>query len=221
MPVTHWRRWHTIALLVLVALFVLAALFSSVVLSWFGLDSTSVKALWIGFMVLMLITIVLIGQGITGLMKGFLIDSRNKMSLSRLQLILWTILVLPAFLAAAVFNFVAGDGDPLNIAVPPEVWGLLGISAGALVGSGIIKSGRDEADRETVEVMAAEAPGAPDPVAAEARIRNLEVVNTDPNQANVSDLFRGNWWVQRTTSRWERCKCSFLPCSWFSPTAEP
>jgi hypothetical protein len=145
-----WQRRHTIGLLVLIAVFILVALFSSVVLSWFGLPSTSMTALWIVFMALMGITIVLIGHGITGQLDGFLIDPRNKMSLSRLQLVLWTIVILPAFLAAAVFNFGAGAEDPLNITVPPEVWGLLGISAGSLVGSGIIKSGRVDADPAAV-----------------------------------------------------------------------
>jgi hypothetical protein len=93
-----------------------------------GPPPTSMTVLWLIFMALMGVTIVWIGYGITGVPLGFLIDPRNKMSLSRLQLILWTIVVLPAFLAAAVFNFGAGVEDPLNITVPPEVWGLLGIS---------------------------------------------------------------------------------------------
>lgn len=180
-----WQRRHTIGLLVLIAVFILVALFSSVVLSWFGLPSTSMKALWIGFMVLMGASIVLIGHGITGESKGFLIDPRNKMSLSRLQLVLWTIVILPAFLAAAVFNFGANAEDPLNITVPPEVWGLLGISAGSLVGSGIIKSGRSDADPEEV----AQAEQAPDPVPAD--LKNEQDINAQPGEASVSDLFKG------------------------------
>jgi hypothetical protein len=168
-----WRWWHTVGLLVLIAAIILVALFSSVVLSLlFDPPPTSMTALWLIFMALMGITIVWIGYAITGVFDGFLIDSRNKMSLSRLQLILWTIVVLPAFLAAAVFNFGAGAVDPLNITVPPEVWGLLGISAGSLVGSGIIKSGRDPAD-----------PADP--------LNNQQVVNEQPVQARVSDLFTG------------------------------
>lgn len=181
-----WQRRHTIILLVLITVFILVALFSSVVLSWFGLPSTAMTALWIVFMVLMGITIVLIGHGITGKFNGFLVDPRNRMSLSRLQLILWTIVILPAFLAAAVFNFGAGAEDPLNIAVPPEVWGLLGISTGSLVGAGIVKSGRDPANPAEV----AQARQNPDPVAIR-RLKNQEVVNETPSQASVSDLFKG------------------------------
>lgn len=183
-PQARWRRVHTIGLLVLIAVFILAALFSDVVLSWFGLDSTSMTALWIGFMALMGISIVLIGHGITGVLKGCLVDSRNKMSLSRLQLILWTIVVLPGFLAAAVFNFGAGVPDPLNITVPPQVWALLGISAGSLVGAEIIKSTRPN-DNEVTEAQLAQAPN---PEAAE---KNLQVTNTRPEEASVADLFNG------------------------------
>src|SRR5215217_3327844 len=141
---TKWKPWHNIGLLVLIAAIALVGWFSGVVLSWLGLPPEAITALWIILMALLAVAIVLIGHGITGRFEGFLIDSRNKMSLSRLQLILWTIVILPALLAAAVFNFSTEVEDPLNITVPPEVWGLLGISAGSLVGSGIIKSGRPD-----------------------------------------------------------------------------
>jgi hypothetical protein len=137
-------------------------------------------------MVLMGVTIVLIGHGITGEVGGFLIDPRNKMSLSRFQLVLWTIVILPAFLAAAIFNLGAGAEDPLNIAVPPEVWGLLGISAGSLVGSGIIKGGREDADPGQVEQAVQD----PNP-AALADLKNQQDVNEQSQQASISDLFKG------------------------------
>jgi hypothetical protein len=197
-----WRWWHTIGLLLLIAAISLAALFSSAVLALFyEQPQTSMKALWFILMALMGITIVWIGYGITGVVHGFLIDPRNKMSLSRLQLVLWTIMILPAFLAAAVFNFGAGADDPVNITVPAEVWGLLGISAGSLVGSGIIKSGRPEANPEQVaqaqEALRAEVEQAADPVAALqaqralAPLNNVQVVNAEPEQASASDLFKG------------------------------
>ena len=188
----HWRWWHTAGLVILIVVFPVAALFSGAVLSLFSdPPPESMTPLWIGFMALMGITIVLIGHGITGVLNGFLIDPRNKMSLSRLQLVMWTIVVLPAFLAAAAFNFGVGAEDPVDITVPPEVWGLLGISAGSLVGSGIIKSGRDPADPAAVAQARAAAPNPPAALAALAPFRNQEVVNAQPQQARVSDLFKG------------------------------
>jgi hypothetical protein len=181
---TKWKPWHNIGLLVLIAAIALVCWFSEVVLSWFGLPPEAITALWIILMALLAVAIVLIGYGITGRFEGFLIDARNKMSLSRLQSILWTIVVLPAFLAAAVFNFTTEVEDPLNITVPPQVWGLLGISAGSLVGSGIIKSGRPDDDPATV----AQARKAPNP---EAALKNLQDTNEKPEEASVADLFKG------------------------------
>src|SRR5215208_4244069 len=193
-----WEWWHGVGLLVAIAVIMLVTLFSKLALSLFSLSSTSIMALWIGFMVLMGITMVLIGHGVTGTFKGFLIDPRNKMSLSRLQLILWTIVILPAFLAAAVFNFGTGAEDPLNITVPPEVWGLLGISGGSLAGAGIIKSRRTNEDEVAEEVLEK-------PPSRAAVARNLQVVNADPNSS------RESWWVPRTISKWASCRCSSLP----------
>jgi hypothetical protein len=188
----HWKKWHTVVLGILIAVIIVVALFSSVVLAVVaGPPPTSMTVLWLIFMALMGITIVWIGYGITGVPLGFLIDPRNKMSLSRLQLVLWTIVILPAFLAAAAFNFGVGAEDPVDITVPPEVWGLLGISAGSLVGSGIIRSGRDPADPAAVAQARAAAPNPAAALAALAPFRNQEVVNAQPQQARVSDLFKG------------------------------
>jgi hypothetical protein len=163
---TKWKPRHkprhNIGLLVLIAAIALVCWFYGVVLSWLGLPPEAITALWIILMALLAVTLVLIGHGITGRFEGFLIDTRNKMSLSRLQLILWTIVVVPAFLAAAVFNFSMEVEDPLNITVPPEIWGLLGISAGSLVGSGLIKSSRPDDDSATIE----QAQETPNPEAA-------------------------------------------------------
>jgi hypothetical protein len=80
-----------------------------------------------------------VGRALTGTWKSLLIDERNKQSLSRLQLVLWTGLVTTAIAAAVAWNIHIGAVDPLGIQVPQELWILLGISATALVGSNFIK----------------------------------------------------------------------------------
>jgi hypothetical protein len=206
---SKWGAGHNIGLLVLIAAIALVSWFSGVVLAWFGLPSTSITALWIILMALIVVSIALIGHGITGRFEGFLIDARNKMSLSRLQLVLWTIVVLPAFLAAAVFNFGTDAQDPLNITVPPEVWGLLGISTGSLVGSAIIKSNREDdtvLEDDTASGSAAatnqgktqgqgqegqavqEVQDSKIPLAVR---QNLQDTNKTPEEASASDLFKG------------------------------
>jgi len=78
------------------------------------------------------------GHGILGLWRGLLVDERNKMSLSRLQMILWTIIVLSGFLTVALLNIRSRQADALSITVPPQLWLLIGISTTSLIGAPLI-----------------------------------------------------------------------------------
>jgi hypothetical protein len=150
---------------------------------------------WLIITGLMMACFVLIGHGTTGLWAGLLIDPRNKMSLSRLQLCLWTVVVLSAFLTVAMINIRADpSGDPLDIGVPSQVWGLLGISTTSFVTARVIKSQKknlnvtDKAKEQTVQAMdrVGENPG------KLAEPQGALVAYKDPDCAKVSDLFKGD-----------------------------
>ena len=55
---------------------------------------------WLAIMTLLVAFIVLAGRRIVGLWRGAFIDERNKISLSRFQTVVWTVLIVAAFLAA-------------------------------------------------------------------------------------------------------------------------
>jgi hypothetical protein len=94
---------------------------------------------WVLILVLMALFIAMTGKSITGLWRGALIDKRNKISLSRLQMILWTTVVLSAFLTVALNRVVMGEADPLAVGIPTQLWVLIGISTTSLVGSSLVK----------------------------------------------------------------------------------
>src|SRR5437773_7213836 len=94
---------------------------------------------WLGVVTMLVTFLVVIGHAITGRVVGVLIDGRNRMSLSRLQLTLWTVLVVSAYVAAGVWNLAHGVGN-LDIKVPEELWALMGISTTSLVASHLILS---------------------------------------------------------------------------------
>ena len=82
---------------------------------------------------------VLVLAIVVGLVKGkgafaVLIDGRGRYSLSRLQILLWTALVLGGYVG------LAAPRVSLAIAIPTEVLGLLGIALGSTVVSTAIKS---------------------------------------------------------------------------------
>jgi hypothetical protein len=134
---------------------------------------------------------IIVGRGVTGSASGLLIDSRNKMSLSRFQMTLWTLVVLSGYLTGALANIFKGANDPLAIALQPELWILMGISTTSLVGSPLIKS-----TKETKQPDGAEKAGTFKLLAAQRGITDFEtkgliVVNTKPENASWSDMFGG------------------------------
>ena len=67
---------------------------------------------------------------------GILIDSRKKMSVSRFQLVMWTLLIASTIVTYAV------SLNSVGFELPTEVWALLGISVGSAAGSVIVKGNK-------------------------------------------------------------------------------
>ena len=108
-----------------------------VLITWIGLKShpDDGATAWIQILVLMTVFSIVCGRAITGHWRGILIDRRNKMSLSRLQLLVWTLVVLSAIIAAVLSNVAFGWHSPLEITIPSQMWILMGITTGAAIGS--------------------------------------------------------------------------------------
>ena len=107
------------------------------------------------------------GHGVTGLARGVLIDERHRVTLGRLQMLIWTILVLSAYLAAALANIGRDAVSPLSVDIPSELWLAMGISTASLV-------------------------AAPAALAYKER-RHMAELQSWPNETDsrFSDLFRG------------------------------
>jgi hypothetical protein len=179
-----WTSWHTLSLLAIVtAVFVVELL----------LPGTARLMTWLSILGLLGSFAVVAGHGVTGLWLGLLIDTRNKVSLSRLQMTLWTILILSGFLAAVIVNIDNGQTEPLAIAIPAELWLLMGISTASLVGSPLImgiKKGRPANEDEKNRALIQLAHQAVNP--AQVAIRGQLIVNQQAEAARIADLFQGS-----------------------------
>jgi hypothetical protein len=150
---------------------------------------------WLATMALLVVLTTLIGRAITGFWRGALIDERNRLSLSRVQVFVWTVLVLSGFLIAASLNIRAGKADPLAIDVPAELWLLMGIGTTTLVATPFIQSIKKDqlADpneaRRTFALMSQQR--GVDDVCAQVTNVGQVVVNLSPADARWSDLFTG------------------------------
>lgn len=113
---------------------------------------------WVLSILAGLVVLVAIGR-VTG--EHLLVDQRRRWSLSRLQLLMWTLLLLPSIWTMVVSKLLAGAEDPLALGMDENMWALLGISAASFVGSPLILD-RKRATPGVLEVRAPDAP-APDP----------------------------------------------------------
>lgn len=117
-----------------------------------GLQNVSVNAFDIAWAlsgaVLILVTILIsrsIGKG----WKGILIDERGRYSLNRLQLVMWTLLVLSTLLGMFFSSVVSGSSKDLaaNIDfafnIPTTLLVLMGISVGSATAAGAVKNSKD------------------------------------------------------------------------------
>lgn len=76
-----------------------------------------------------------IGKAFNGRWEGLLIDGRNRISLSRLQLFVWLVIAGCAFAVEVAHNFVAGAADPDGVAVPAQLGLVMGIATTSFVAS--------------------------------------------------------------------------------------
>ncbi|HSS77968.1 MAG TPA: hypothetical protein VLV54_14655 [Thermoanaerobaculia bacterium] len=164
--------------------------------------------------VLLTLFALLAGRTVTGLFWGLLIDDRNKMSLSRFQTALWTVVVVSAILVAAFSNvglegqgkitkdkagkrtltlgkqelLLAGDG-PLDFEIPQDLWLVLGISVASLVGSPMIRQGKKDQQPKPEELAKTESTLKTQ--GQDVAHEGLVIVNTKPADARWGDLFQG------------------------------
>ncbi len=122
---------------------------------------------------------------------GVFVDSRNRVSLSRVQAALWTVILLGGFAAAVMANVAAGDREPLDISIPTGLLLLAGISSASMVGSPVIKSTqREKTDIRAFAAVADEAAKSgrkPDSV----RVEGLLAVNARVEDAKWTDMIQG------------------------------
>jgi hypothetical protein len=189
----NWKWYHSVGIPILILAIILCGLL---------IPANLMLLTWILILVLLVLLILLFGGGITGrFWLGWMVNEQFRMSLSRLQMALWTLVVLSGFLTAALANLAAGHIEAaLDISIPPELWVTMGISTTSLVGSGLIltekkkeTTNKGEAFRGMVEfgLLAEDA----DEETTTAAVREHTIGqlqrNTNPSQAHLYDLVSG------------------------------
>ncbi len=182
-----WKWFHTVATIA-ITLSILSMVNSST------FYNNRLMTAWRITAFLILTLMIIVGHGITGRMFGVLIDERNRMSLSRLQLIVWTILLLSAYLTTVLWNVSRHAVDPLMVSLPKELWWLMGISTASLVGTPLILSNKklktaeagEKARTENLLTVQKQIAG------NEIETQGQVIIFKGPEIASLADLFKGD-----------------------------
>lgn len=115
---------------------------------------SAIVTTWRWILIIMILFIILASWLVTGnLLFGWLINEQNRMSLSRLQMFLWTVVVLSAFATAVFANLHFGNIDTaVAIRIPEALWQAMGISTASLVGTGLILESKKDKDPKDVKL---------------------------------------------------------------------
>jgi hypothetical protein len=94
-----------------------------------------------------------IGRAITGRWDGVLVDGRNRVALSRLQMVVWTLLILSALITAIASNLSTSQNTAaFSITIWDELLAAMGISAVSLAATPALLTLKESASPGTVAV---------------------------------------------------------------------
>jgi hypothetical protein len=172
---------------------ILALLVFMVVTGWFVPAGGNLILVTLSLLLLMLV----LGLATTGRALGILINERNLMSLSRFQTVVWTVVVLSAYLTFALvrIRLMAGGApieDPLAIQVDWHLWALLGLSTTSLVGAPLILSAKKDQQPLSSATQKAARMVHESPVDMDANRQGTLYANARLSDACLTDLFEGD-----------------------------
>jgi hypothetical protein len=139
----------------------------------------------LGVIFCMVMFFLILGRYQNNRLLGILINERNVMSLSRFQSVVWTTVVLSAYIVIAFERIRAGNvAEPLAIAIDWRIWTLMGISMTSLIGTPLILSNK-KAKTPEAAILSSLGKGSD-------LSEGLLYINSSPAEAVFTDMFKGD-----------------------------
>lgn len=152
----------------------------------------SARQSWILILILLLTLCGYLGATISSRPLGILVGPRNLMSLSRCQIVAWSIVILSGLLTIAFRRILGHVSAPLDIGMDENLWALMGISTASLVGTPLILQNKARQDPHPRQVeSAANALGEPRQEVEDNREGKL-YANPSIGDARLTDIFEGD-----------------------------
>jgi len=180
------------------ASFAIGALVVAMVLAgWFmppGLDLVMVT-------LSLLLMMIVLGLATTSRPLGILINERNLISLARFQMVVWTVLILGAYLTFALARIKAMAvglpsenpiTDALAIQIDWHLWALMGISTTSLVGAPLILSTKKNQEPTAAATQKSAQMNHETPADIANNKQGTLYANTHLSDARLTDMFEGD-----------------------------
>ncbi|MER9216901.1 hypothetical protein NKI54_33825 [Mesorhizobium sp. M0663] len=133
---------------------------------------------------------IALGLGTKGRVDGIWIDERNRVSLARAQVTLWTIVALGGFATIALFN--VGLGAPTSFPqIPASIAAALGIAFASPMISALILNSRGLEDVTTIGASKRDTKDFSDRGSFLAAPSTALDARDDPTEASIADVFMG------------------------------
>jgi hypothetical protein len=148
---------------------------------------------WLVNVGLLALLCVVLGIWIMKLPEGILISNRNLMSLSRLQVVCWSLIIFSGYIVVVMQRLHhLPTQDPLAITIDPKLWAVLGISFASFVGTPLILNTKtlDTPSAKSIQSasLVLKEPSSEIKQNAEGKLYS----NPSPEDARFSDIFQGD-----------------------------
>lgn len=180
-PQSHWTTGVQLGLWLMIAVFLAMGV-------WRPLG---IWPSWIVVMIAVAGFVLFAGRGIKGVWLGAFIDERNKISLSRLQMLAWTIITLSAYGTIVIARIAENPVIAMDVVIPKALWFLMGISTTSLVGSPLVRSIKRAKSAALMESEADELLAEQGKNPGSVRMEGQVVSNRSAEDAEWGDMFRG------------------------------
>ena len=141
---------------------------------------------------LLLFLCLFVGKWQIGRAAEIVISERNLVSLSRLQMVAWSVVIFSGYLVALIQRVAHGVPDPLALSIDNNLWAALGISTASFVGTPIVlDSKKKDSPSDASITKAGTALNEPSADIQQNAVGKL-YSNASPSDARFSDIFQGD-----------------------------
>jgi len=123
---------------------------------------------------------------------GIFVSERNLVSLSRIQLVAWTVIVFSAYLVILLQRIRCGVPDPLAVNLDPNLWAVLGISTASFVGTPMVLDAKTRKTADPQAVNTASVALNENAGAIQQNSKGTLYCNSKPSDARFTDIFQGD-----------------------------